>query len=283
MKRVAVFILLGLITSACRIDVDLRLDLRRDGSGDLDLNIVTDAEFERLYRFTDAELEEFIVLTGEDIGLTFEVAEDIDKTYHASAKSLSPESIERVLENLIPELGTVDIAAQAETLVITGDFKPLPESQILDPFFENFDAAQLAESADITMTVSLPGELDVSSASQVEGNTLTFEIPFDNEPIRIFARTGLIPEDAGGFPWGLAILAIVIAGALAFLVAIRKQAGQVTETPLGQLPSVPYAPEHQPVAPPSKEQESPPSAQAEELAEPPAEVMVNPEEGGGEH
>lgn len=280
MKRVAVFILLGLIASACRIDVGLRLDLQPDGSGNLELNIVTDAEFERLYRFTNAELEEFIVLSGEDIGLTFEVTEDIDKTYHASAKSLSPESIERVLENVIPELGKVDITAQEETLVFSADFKPLPESKILDPFFENFDPAELAGSADITITMTVPGELDVSSASNVEGNTLTFEIPFDNQSIRIFARTRLIPEDAGGFPWGLAILAIVIAGALAFLVAIRKQAGQVTETPVGQLPSVPYAPEYQPVAPPSKEEEPSPSEEAEELAEPPAEVMVNPEKGG---
>ena len=165
MKRVAALLLFGLLASACRIDVDLRLNLQPDGSGDLDLNITTDEEFERLYRFTNAELEEFIVLSGQDIGLDFEVTEGTNKTYHADAPGLSPESIQRVLENLIPDLGTVDINAVEETLVFSGDFRPLPESQILDPFFENFDAAELSESAGITLTITVPGDVEISSAS----------------------------------------------------------------------------------------------------------------------
>lgn len=279
MKRVAALLLFGLLASACRIDVDLRLNLQPDGSGDLDLNITTDEEFERLYRFTNAELEEFIVLSGQDIGLAFEVTEGTNKTYHADAPGLSPESIQRVLENLIPDLGTVDINAVEETLVFSGDFRPLPESQILDPFFENFDAAELAESAGITLTMTVPGDVEISSASQREGNTLTYEIPFDYDPIRVFARTRLIPEGSGAFPWGLTILAVVVVGALAFLVSVRMQAGRVTQTILDPQPPIPYAPEDQPVAPPPVEEQPwfEEIAELENQAELPPEVPIDPD------
>ncbi len=269
MKRAALLVLLGLIAGACRIEVDLRVDLQPDGSGNIDLAITTDEEFERLYRLTGNELEEFIVLRGENIGLTFDVTEGADKVYHSGAQELSAEAIDSALEGLVPNLGTVEITASEETLEFTGDFKPLPEADLLLPFFTNFDPAELAENADIEVTLTVPGDLEVSTATLVEDTHLTFELPFEDQPIRIFARSRLVPKDSGSFPWVLAIVLIVVAAALAFLVAVRRQGGQVVESALPQ-PYVPYAPEDQPVAPPPPKQQepAPPPRKPEQEPEP---------------
>ena len=94
MKRAATLVLLGLIAGACRIDVDLRAALGPDGSGDLEFNVTTDAEFETLFRLTGQEFEEFVVLRGQEIGLSFDVTEGADTVYHSSAQSIPAESIE---------------------------------------------------------------------------------------------------------------------------------------------------------------------------------------------
>ncbi len=291
MKRAVFLVLLGLIASACRIDVDLRVDLNRDGSGNLDLTVTTDQEFERNFGLTGDVFEEFMVQRGGDIGLPFAVIDGAEKQYIATAEGLSAESIDRVLERLVPNLGTVDITADEETFVFTGDLQPLPDADILRPFFDQFDAALLAESADITVTLTVPGEVDVSSASQVEGNQLTYEIPFDNQPVRIFARTRLASENGGSFPWALTILLLVGAGALAFLIAIRSQAGQTATSTSDGMSSVPYAPEHQPVAPPIQHQAPPPPMEKEPVppdeglpwddARPEAEVSTHADDPGG--
>lgn len=283
MKRAVFLILLGLIASACRIDVDMRVDINADGSGNIDLIVTTDEDFEKNFGLTGDEFEEFMVQRGTDIGLPFQVIDGSEKQYIATAQSLSAESIDRVLERLVPNLGTVEITADEETFAFTGDFQPLPDADILRPFFDQFDAALLAESVDINVTLTVPGQLDVSTATEVAGNQLTYEIPFNNDPIRIFARSALVDENSGSIPWGLLTLLLVGAGALAFLLAIRFQAGQMATTSNDPMPSVPYAPEDQPVAPPKETEElAPPEEQMpwdEERAE--AEVAARPDEAGG--
>ena len=250
MKRAAILVLLGLIASACRIDVDLRVALGPDGSGDLELSVTTDAEFESLFRLTDQEFEEFLVLRGEEIGLSLQVTEGADKVYRSSAQSITGESIEALLEGLVPGLATVDITATTETLVFSAELIPLAEADLLTPFFSNFDPTELAENVSVTLTVTMPGELDVSSADQIAGNELTFEIPFAAEPTRIFARSQLVEQGGSSIPWGLIILLTVVGGALAFLYAIRSQVGGVDQTSPGPSAPASYAPEDQPVAPP---------------------------------
>ena len=281
MKRAVLLILLGLIASACRIDVDLRVDLHPDGSGDFELNLTTDAEFENLFRLTNQEFEEFVFLRGEAAGLSFQVTEGESTVYHSSVQSLTAESIENLLEGLVPGLGAIDITPQTETLEFSAELQPLTEADLLTPFFSNFDPAELAENVHVTVTLAMPGTLDVSSANITTGNELTFEIPFAEQSTRIFARSKLVEEGGNSIPWGLIILIVVIAGALAFLRAIRSQAGRDLDTSPPLQPSVPYAPEDRTVAPPAIE-EPPPPEKLFEGEEPAAEdqVLANPEDRG---
>jgi hypothetical protein len=279
-KRAATLVLLGLIASACRIDVDLRAVLGPDGSGDLEFNVTTDAEFETLFRLTGQEFEEFLVLRGQEIGLSFDVTEGSDKAYHASAESVPAEGIESLLEGLVPGLATVDIIPEPETLVFSSELNPLPQADLLTPFFSNFDPAELAESVAVTLTVTMPGELDASTADQVAGNELTFEIPFADQPTRIFARGRLVGEGGGSFPWGLAILITVIGGSLAFLFAVRSKAGEVAEiSPSPYAPSA-YPPEAQPVAPPRREEPAPLDEAMDSEPSSEHQVTGNPEDWG---
>ena len=262
MNRLVLIAVVAILTSACRIDVDLSVDLTPTGAGDLAVRVQTDEEFEDLYRLTDREFEDFIATRGAELGLQFVVTEGPNTTtYEAHAAGIPAETLANLLGRLSPGLATVSISPTDNALELDADVAPLPEGDDYAPFFRDFDPAELAGSVDVNITVTVPGEADASTADSVTADGLHWVLPFSSESTQVFVRTILEPSEGTSIPWGAVFLTLVLVGGAVFLYLVRSRLRQLVsdEEPASlRLPHAPAAqeprsipPEDQPVAPPN--------------------------------
>lgn len=265
MRRAALIALLALAASACTIDVNVGITLNRNGSGSLDVEIVTDDEFEELHRLTGREFEDLVAARGADVGLAFAVTPGTNTRYTAGVDGLAAETIAGILEGLAPDSSSVTVSQDATTLEFDARFNPLTDD--VRPYFTDSNPAQFADDVGITVTLDVDGELESSTAGSTEGNRLTWTVPFADGQTRLFARS-ILEEEGSSVPWTVLIVGGILILAAAFLLAIRANLPAPDE---GTQPGRQPQPERRPAAarkptPPEDQQVAPDSTPPEDQA-----------------
>lgn len=270
MRRAALIALLALAASACTIDVNVGITLDRNGSGSVAVEIVTDDEFEQLYRLTGREFEDLVAARGAETGLAFTVTPGTTTRYAARADNLSTETLTEILEGLAPGSSSVTVSQDATTLEFDAQFNPLTND--VRPYFDDSEPEQFAEDVSITVGLDMDGEIESSTANSTEGNRLVWNVPFSDNQTRLFARS-IVEKEGSSVPWTVVFVGGILVAAIIFLVAVRsnlpapedstRAGGQPLRqfSPPATKPSPPEdqevgpdatPPEDQPVAPPDE-------------------------------
>ena len=269
MRRAALIGLLALAASACTFDVNVGIDLTRSGSGSISVDVFTDQEFEQLFRLTGQEFEDLIATRGSEVGLAFTVVSGDLTQYSATSSQVAPGTLRRIIEGLAPGSGAVSIDASETTLEFDATLEPLTAIPEVAELFEGTDPAQFADDVNVTVRLTMPGEIQTSTAS-ASGGALTWSIPFTDNGSRLLARSILEKPD-GDIPWVALVGVGTLVIAVGFLIAIRSSLQRQDETTrapvdLGAGPTGPSTPpedqgvgvdstppEDQPIAPPSSD------------------------------
>ena len=275
MRRAALIALFALAASACTIDVNVGIKLNGNGSGSLAVDIVTDDEFEELYRLTGRDFEDLVATRGTEVGLAFTVNPGADTRYAATANNLPSETIAGILEGLAPDSSDVRITRDVTTLEFDAELNPLTTD--VAPYFTDSDPEQFAEDVSITVTLDVDGEIDSSTANGTDGNRLVWTVPFSDSQTRVFARS-ILEKEGSSVPWTAVIVGGILVVAIIFLRAIRANLptpGEATGT--GRQPQPMRGPSTPPAADPS-----PPEDQAVAPdATPPEDQPVAPPDQDG--
>jgi hypothetical protein len=269
-RRAALIALLALAASACTIDVKAAISLNRNGSGSLAVEIVTDDEFEQLYRLTGREFEDLVAARGAEVGLAFTVTPGTNTRYAATASNLAARTVTGILEGLAPGTSDVSVNGTGTTLEFDAQLNPLTDD--VAPYFNDSGPEQFADDVSITVTLNMDGEIDSSTASGTDGNRLIWTVPFSDARTRLFARSILEKEDSST-PWTVVIVGGIMVVAIGFLIAIRSNVPSSEKDalprdqrkPMSQPspPAAPSPPEDQQVAPDSTPPEDQPVAPPE--------------------
>ena len=210
MRRLALIGFLALISSACTLDVNIGVLLTPSGSGTVSVDIATDDEFESLFALTGREFEDLVASRGRDVGLSFVVITGDKTRYFAEGSEVSPRVLEDMLEGLAPGIGPVDVTATESALELDAQLSALTDIGDVAVYFEGTDPAQFEDDVSVTLNLSVPGTLDSSTASSTGAGDLTWQIPFSNEPTRVFARSILQEEGSSSFSWTAVVISVAI-------------------------------------------------------------------------
>lgn len=273
MRRVALIALLALAASACTIDIDVGITLNGNGSGSIAVDIVTDDEFEELYRLTGRAFEDLVAVRGAEVGLAFTVTPGSQTRYAANANNLSSETVAGILQGLAPSSSNVRLPRDETTLEFDAELNPLTND--VAPYFENSDPTQFADDVSIAVTLEMDGEIDSSTATNRDGDRLIWDVPFADNSVRLFARS-VLEEEGSSLPWTFLIVGGIVVIAAAFLIAIRSQLARAGDEAQPGLPT-PTAPSPPPAAAPSP----PEDQQVAPDATPPEDQPVAPPDQDG--
>ncbi len=274
MRRAALIALLALAASACTIDVDVGISLDRNGSGSLTVDIVTDQEFEQLHRITGRDFEDLVATRGSEVGLAFTVTPGTENRYSAVVNGLPAPTLTGILEGLAPGIGEVAVTSEPTSLEFDASLNPLTSIADVAPYFDDSDPAQFEPDVDVTVTVTMEGAIDTSTATRQDDDRLIWMVPFSDSSTRLVARS-MFEGDERRVPWTLLIGGATLLLAIGFLVSIRStleesQASSPSvppphtpaELPEDQAPDS-YAPEDQPISvdatPPEDQPVAPPA------------------------
>ncbi len=269
MRRAALIALLALAASACTIDIDVGISLNPDGSGSVAVDVAADEEFHQLYRLTQREFEDLIATRGSETGLAFTVTPGPVTRSSAERGPVDAQTLTGILEDLAPGIGQISIARDEGALEIDGQLNALTSIDDVVPYFAGSDPAQFSDDVAVRVTVAKPGEVESSTATSVQDEALSWELPFSDSGTRLFASS-IIDREGGRVSLTTAIAVGTLIVAIGFLVVIRSSLSksEETSTPLPPLPSASASPEDQPVGPtatPPEDQPVAPSAETGEL------------------
>lgn len=200
---VAVVALLATLLAGCELAVTSELDVERDGSGTVgvvfDLDPAMLAELDAAGIDPTAELAAAVVATdgwqlqreSVDGGLRVTATHRADDTEAMTAAlrelsaGLGPDdpAVEVDLDLAVDAEGAAQLDGEAQLRApagpgVMGD-PDLPDAAAM--------AALTGEHVTAQLTVTLPGRADSHDADQVDGRTLTWQLPVD-EPVTVTAR-----------------------------------------------------------------------------------------------
>lgn len=254
MKRLVPFLLLALSLSACTIRVDIGVAVDEAESGTF-----------ALFMGFDEEFREFAEQSGEGFDLTQdlgdvpadwsvdEVTEDGFEGVRISADFDSLDDLKSRLAEL-NESGTDDAGTDVFTdfsLVRSGDeFRFTADlSQVSeelagsvgeggsDDLFSGVDPATFFSNLfEIRLRLTLPGEIGPNNADVVDGNTLTWNVAFDDQGT--YTAESTLGGGSSPILLVLIVLAILVAVGVA-LVMVRRRKEELVATPLGDPTSTP--------------------------------------------
>jgi hypothetical protein len=240
MRRLALLLLLALVTTACQIRVDTSVTVRADESGTFAMEIGLDEEFRQLAEqegggfdlsegtenlptgwqvetFVDGEFE------GSRISTEFSSFAELDAKLTALSQSSESEgSPEELIDNL-------EFSRDGEDISFRAQLTQLEEGLVGDSGgelgFEGMDPTQLLQSLfQIRFLVTLPGTINDHNADTIDGNTLIWNIPLDGSDRTLFATS--TPGGGSLFsPMVLAALAVLVLGAGGYLFYRRQSGG----------------------------------------------------------
>ncbi len=271
MRRAALVALLGLAASACTIDVDIGIALDRSGSGSVSVSIEADQEFHDLFELTGRDFEDLVATRGSEAGLSFAVENGPTSRYTAQTNTVSASTVEDILEGLAPGIGSIAITAEETGVEIDGLLNPLTSLSDIAVYFENSDPAQFADDVAVNITVTMPGDLETSTATSRQGDQLTWALPFSDSGTRLLARS-VLEKERSAIPWTAIIVGAIVLLAAVFLVSVRSRLAETgTASPMRVATSPPQPatpPEDQAVAPEATPPEDQPVAPPDQSLDP---------------
>jgi hypothetical protein len=227
-------LVLAVVVTGCRLDVRTELDIGADGAASIGVALVMDptlvTELDVLGVDPTAELEAAVavdpawdvVRSAGDEGLTVRVQRDV-----ATADAIGP-----ALRSLAEGTGADDprleldlevVRAADGRIELEGDAAwrtPARPVALLDDEPIGPDADELgdvvAAATDVTVTVTMPGNVTAHDASQVDGRTLTWTLPPDT--VVSLQASSAPPAWWQVLPWWL--LAGTVAGLLLGIVVV---------------------------------------------------------------
>lgn len=254
-----------LLLSACEAQVNLRVDLTADGSGQIRAEFGVDDELKSLIESGGSSFEE----TFEDQGAgdLLELVDARQETYTRGeltfvAQVADFDDVDALIDLASDEsqgaLNDLDVSIDEDRVKVTG-FLELDENELGDT--AGFDPSLLEEFFGFHVQINMPGKVSTHNADRVlEDDTLEWDVPLTGGALDIQAESSLSSD--GGLPLWLIIVLVAAVLALLAFVASRRPGGRPTadEEP-AMAPAVSVDTEEEPAT------EGPPSD-----AEPPSQL-----------
>jgi hypothetical protein len=213
-----------LALAGCRVDVAVDLTIGADGTGELAVTAVADAEVVEQapglaedLRFDDAVAAGWIVAGPEptdDGGLT------VTLRHHVT----SPEEATNLLVSLGPPFVDPRLARAVEgdevtwtldgRLTLPNGFESFADADLLaavggTPFADELAGANPAESMSVVLGADLPGAVEDTTGERADGR-LQWDAPLDGTSVELATRTVQHPSSGGAWAGPLSVLALVL-------------------------------------------------------------------------
>ncbi|MFQ5426822.1 MAG: hypothetical protein ACE5EV_07055 [Gaiellales bacterium] len=256
MKRLVLLLTFAIVLTGCKVRVDSHIAVDEDGSGTFAIEMSLDEEFRELSEESGEggiDFEEGI----EDIPSGWSVEPFVDGEFEGIRAAVDFTDFADLDQRLIElaESGDADTSAPTFldqsgltrdgdqftfTTELTGledDLADFGGGGEGDFTLEGFDPAALFEQVfEIRFVVSLPGTIVSNNADSVDGNTLTWNVGFEDE-----GRTLQAVSDVGGSSSSvpvLGVVALVVAVVLGLALFLRRRRpgtpkGHVADPPDG--------------------------------------------------
>lgn len=244
MPRRLVLILGSLLAlAACRVDVVVELDIGPDGSGELTVVAIADAEVVQAapgladdLRFDDAQAGGWVVdgpAPTEDGGLTATLRHVVTSADDATnlLAGLGPPFVDVRLTRTVD--GDETTSALRGSLQLASGFDSFADADLLaavggTPYSDEIAAAGAtpSESLSFVFRAALPGEIDATTGESRDG-ALQWEAPLDGTIEDLATRAVQRPASGGSWARPLSWLALValvvwIGFAAALLIAVVR-------------------------------------------------------------
>ena len=215
-RRLALVLVSLLALSACRLDVTVDVVMEPDGTGDVIVVAVADAELVAQVpdlvddlRLDDAIANGWVVdgpTEAADGSLSITLTHDF--TSHVELanvlNSIGPPFTRMAAARTTEDDQTTN-AVNGELQLVNG-FEAFADADLVaavggQPFAEEFAAtgAQPEDSMSVTFRVSLPGELiSAESGTEVDDGVIEFLAPLDGSSLNVFTATVQRPAGEGG-------------------------------------------------------------------------------------
>ncbi len=238
----------ALLTAACKIETNFEAVINADGSGTLIAELGFDEEAQELLLQGEDPFE------GNDLSDLpgAETREETrgDMTYFIIEAPVDDvaELEQGLLQNENALLENFEITVTDTLVTVAGT----ASGEQLSSEAEGFDPELFEDSVSANIRITMPGRILEHNADSQDGNTLTWAVPLLGGDLDIQAQsdpTGSPAGDGGGFPiWLIALIAVVVVGALAYLFVFRNRG-----TGVGQPPAAAPEAEGTPPPPPPAE------------------------------
>jgi hypothetical protein len=239
-RPVALLALLAVLLAGCRLGVRAEVDVARDGTGTAGVVLHLDAAL--LDELDDLGVDPTAELSAAAANvpswrLTRRGADDGSLTVSLAREVGTPDALTTAFAELAEGLAETDPALLVDLEVDVDDAgaatvsgtallrAPAGPGLLLDDPAEQaaFDAA-VEGAVDASLVVSLPGPIERHDADEVDGSTLTWQLPV-GEQRTVAAASGPPPWWAGtGWLVPLAALLLVVSLAALVWVVLRRRA-----------------------------------------------------------
>ncbi len=230
--------------AACRLDANVELTIGADGTGELSVTAVADADvvaqapgLADSLQFADAVAAGWVVegpTATEDGGLTVTLRHAVTSADDATnlLASLGPPFTGMRLQRTVGDDGETTTTTLTGQLVLPAGFDSFADSDLLNavggtPFADELTAsgATPEDSMSVGLRAELPGDVEDSNGEEADGG-LEWEAPLDGSTAEVAATTVQRPA-GGGWATALATVALVvlvawIVVAAAFIVSVAR-------------------------------------------------------------
>jgi hypothetical protein len=232
-----------LLLSACRLDVDVSVVMEPDGAGEVTVQVIADEELvsEVPNLVGDLRLDDAItngwVIEGptptETGGLAmtlrhpFSSADDLANVLNSIGPPLSQMAVARTT---VDDQTTNGINGE---LILASGFDSFADADLIAaanglPFADKFalSGLQPAESMSFVFRVSLPGELVSSKGTEVAGGAIEWTAPLDGTSVNLLTQTVQRPAGTGG-AWAGPLSTISLIALIVWLIVATAFIGFV--------------------------------------------------------
>jgi hypothetical protein len=244
-RRLALALALLGVVAGCRVDVTVDLVFGEDGTGELTVRAVADAEVVQQapgladdLRFDDAVAAGWVVEgpTATDTGgLAITLRHPVTSAEEASnlLASLGPPFDGVRLERTPSPDGEETAVVLSGQLTLPAGFDSFADADLLaavggTPYADDLAAAGATPEGSMSMGLraELPGEVEETTGREEDGS-LAWDAPLDGTSAAVTARTVQRPADGGGWASALSAIALVllvvwVAAAAAFIVSVAR-------------------------------------------------------------
>lgn len=244
-RRAALSLVLLWVLAACRVDVSVDLTIGPDGTGELTVAAVADADVVQQapgladdLRFDDAAAAGWVVdgpTATETGGLSVTLRHPATSAAEATnlLASLGPPFADMRLERTPAEDGEETTVVLSGQLTLPAGFDSFADSDLLaavggTPYADELAAAGAtpADSMSVALRAELPGEIEETTGRE-EDEALAWDAPLDGTALAVSARTVQRPPSGGGWAGpvstiSLVLLVLWVAAAAAFIVSVAR-------------------------------------------------------------